>query len=310
MGAMTPAPVVAPRTARRPRSRRPAPLALALACLLGLLAACGGGDGTGAAALVNQGAVVVVANSAGTLSTNGPQRLLVALLGQNANDVKGGPDKPATIEITSEDRSVKADVPATWVAASGAALGLYVAHYTFPSPGNWEIRIQGATSKPSGVSVVNVKTHADIPDVGDPAPKSKTLTATDAASIAAISTDPAPNPAFYTTSIADAVTSGKPSVIVFATPAFCQTALCGPTVDVAKQVAASHPEVQWVHVEPYDIAQARTGKLIPIDVMAEWRLQTEPWVFLVGADGRVKGSFEGILSTDELGTAVNALAKG
>ncbi len=308
MVAMIPAPAVAPPPARR--RHRPAPLAVALVGVLGLLAACGGGGGTGAAALVNQGAVVVVANTQGTLSTRGPQRLLVALLGSSANDFKGGPDKPATIEITSEDGSVKADVPGTWVAASGAALGLYVAHYTFPSPGIWQVGIQGATNKEAGVSRISVGTDSSVPDLGDPAPRSTTLTSADVTSLDKISTDPDPDPAFYTQTIAAAVTSGKPSVIVFATPAFCQTALCGPTVDVAKQVAARQPGVQFVHVEPYDIAQARTGKEIPIDAMAEWRIQTEPWVFLVGADGNVRGSFEGIVSADELSAAVDALAQG
>ena len=40
--------------------------------------------------------------------------------------------------------------------------------------------------------------------------------------------------------------------------------------------------------------------------MKEWKLQTEPWVFLVGPDGRIKERFEGAVSTDELGAAVSS----
>ena len=40
--------------------------------------------------------------------------------------------------------------------------------------------------------------------------------------------------------------------------------------------------------------------------MKEWRLQSEPWVFLVGRDGRLKAKFEGSVSAGELVQAVRA----
>jgi hypothetical protein len=36
----------------------------------------------------------------------------------------------------------------------------------------------------------------------------------------------------------------------------------------------------------------------------EWRLPSEPWTFLVGADGRIKDKFEGAISLAELSTAI------
>ena len=146
-----------------------------------------------------------------------------------------------------------------------------------------------------------------MPDAGDPAPPSQTLTAADTTDLATISTDPEPNPAFYQLSVADAVSSGKPSVIVFATPAFCQTALCGPTMDIVKDALGQRSDIQVVHVEPYDIAKAKAGNLVPIDAMTEWSLATEPWVFVLGADGTVAASFEGILGENELVEAVDAV---
>jgi peroxiredoxin len=38
--------------------------------------------------------------------------------------------------------------------------------------------------------------------------------------------------------------------------------------------------------------------------MREWGLPSEPWTFLVGADGRIKAKFEGSVSVDELAAAV------
>ena len=40
--------------------------------------------------------------------------------------------------------------------------------------------------------------------------------------------------------------------------------------------------------------------------MRQWGLLSEPWVFLVGADGRVKAKFEGSVSAAELAAAVRS----
>ncbi len=250
-------------------------------------------------------AVVVVANSPDTLTTRGDQRVMVALLGDGPSQFLGGSDVQATFEFESEDKSIVEDVEGTWLSATGATLGLYVTHYTFATPGIWAIRLKGGDDQ--SLATIIVADDSAVPDVGDPAPPSQTLTAAGAADLATISTDPDPDPAFYQLSVADAVTSGKPTVIAFATPAFCQTALCGPTMDIVKAALAQRTDVQVVHVEPYDIAKAKAGDLVPIDAMTEWNLATEPWVFVVGADGKVAASFEGILGQDELVEAVDAV---
>ncbi len=38
--------------------------------------------------------------------------------------------------------------------------------------------------------------------------------------------------------------------------------------------------------------------------MRQWGLQSEPWTFLVGADGLIKAKFEGSVSANELETAI------
>jgi hypothetical protein len=39
--------------------------------------------------------------------------------------------------------------------------------------------------------------------------------------------------------------------------------------------------------------------------MREWHLTTEPWTFLVGADGRIKAKFQAAVSAGELERAVD-----
>src|SRR2546427_316321 len=59
--------------------------------------------------------------------------------------------------------------------------------------------------------------------VGQKAPSTKTLTASDAGgSLARISTDTSPDPAFYRISEDAALAKHDPIVVIFATPKFCQ----------------------------------------------------------------------------------------
>lgn len=277
----------------------------AVAVALALVVAACGGDDTAATDTSLDDAVVVVANSPDTLTTRGDQRVMVALLGDGPQQFLGGPDVPATFEFESEDRSIVEDVEGTWLSATGATLGLYVTHYTFATPGIWAIRLKGGDDQ--SMATIIVSEDSAVPDVGDPAPPSQTPTAAATDDLSTISTDPDPDPAFYQVSVADAVNSGKPTVIAFATPAFCQTALCGPTMDIVKDAIGQRSDVQIVHVEPYDIPKAKAGDLVPIDAMTEWNLATEPWVFVIGADGKVAAAFEGILGETELVEAVDAV---
>jgi hypothetical protein len=130
-----------------------------------------------------------------------------------------------------------------------------------------------------------------------------------------IDTSNPPDPYMHNLTIADAVTSGKPTVIVFSTPGFCQTQLCGPTKDMVDQLYQKYQgQAHFIHVEPYALEKARSGqKLEAVPATADWGLQSEPWVFLVNREGKVAAKFEGIVSFEELEEAFTPIlvsAKG
>jgi CBS domain-containing protein len=119
------------------------------------------------------------------------------------------------------------------------------------------------------------------------------------------------------TSVSEALAAGEPFVLVFATPKFCVSAQCGPTLDRLKPIAAAHPELTFINVEPYQL-EAVEGQLQPIltgeppqltpaTATNEWRLAAEPWVFVVDGDGIVTASFMLIFSDEELETAIAAV---
>ena len=104
-------------------------------------------------------------------------------------------------------------------------------------------------------------------------------------------------------SIAQSLAAGKPFVVVFATPKFCTSRTCGPVVDVV-DAAREHfigNGIRFIHVEIYNNNDPTQGFNRWV---REWDLPTEPWVFLVGADGRIKAKFEGSVSPRELNVAV------
>jgi hypothetical protein len=95
-------------------------------------------------------------------------------------------------------------------------------------------------------------------------------------------------------SLDEALADGDPVMLVIATPGFCQTAICGPTVEVAEAVRTSESapaDVTWIHLEVFTDA----GTTIADQVTA-WQLQSEPWIFGIGADGMIRGRLDGPLT--------------
>ena len=152
---------------------------------------------------------------------------------------------------------------------------------------------------------------------GDAAPKLATPTvATSEHGLAGISTDPKPLARLYKYSVADLLASGTPFVLVFASPAFCVSQACGPTMEVVKAAAARHPGALIIHVEPY-IMEWNGERMIPTldanmhlqpnDVATAWRLPVEPWLYTVDANGIILHSFEGVIGAAELDAAIKEI---
>ena len=197
---------------------------------------------------------------------------------------------------------------------------IYTAYAEFPRAGDWGIEVTAhAAGVPDRTARVTFSVRAITltPAIGANAPPSDTLTAANLASVAAISTDEHPDPAFYTLSIRDAIAAGKPFVVVFATPAYCISGTCGPALDLVKQVAPAYAgRVNFIHVEPYrlQVSGGRTqpeldasGHPQPIPAVIEWGLPTEPYVVVVDAHGKVAAKFEGMAFPDELTAALDAV---
>ena len=187
--------------------------------------------------------------------------------------------------------------------------GLYVAQLNFSRAGDWGVELLvGQRSGPADIVrlAVTVLDEPATPALGSPAPRSHNLIASDVKNLRQIDTSPRPDPRLHQVRIADAIAQGKPQLIVFATPQFCTSRMCGPVVDIVrtllpvygKRVAFTHQEI-W-----QDFADK---KMFP--TVAEWRLDTEPWVFVVDRDGIIRGKFEGLVTARELEISLQEMLK-
>jgi len=107
-----------------------------------------------------------------------------------------------------------------------------------------------------------------------------------------------------------------PFALVFATPKFCKSAQCGPTLERVKAVAAQRPGFTVVNVEPYQLdfvdgaLQARLdadGQLQAVPASDAYGLVTEPWVFVIDGGGTITTSLEGVFADEELLAAIDAV---
>lgn len=179
--------------------------------------------------------------------------------------------------------------------------GLWVGEAHFDAPGQWRVLVdvKGGGYDTSVEAVFEVKKEGTTPAIGDKAPSVDTPTAADVEDLEEITTDSHPDPRFYKLSIADALKAGKPMVLVFATPKFCTSQVCGPTLEIVKDVSKKFPGVNFVHVEPYDLDKV-PEQLEPVPAVTAWGLPSEPWVFVADAHGRVAAKYEGSVAPSEL----------
>lgn len=150
-----------------------------------------------------------------------------------------------------------------------------------------------------------VDEYREVPNIGEKAPVIHTPTAADVGgNLEEIDTRVPPDQ-MHEVDFADAV-GKKPLVLVFATPAFCQSRVCGPVVDIAQQVAdSSEGEVDFIHMEVYN--ENDPGKGVRPQMRA-YNLPTEPWTFLVDRDGVIRDRLEGAYGVAELEAAVEKIS--
>ena len=185
--------------------------------------------------------------------------------------------------------------------------GIYVAQVPFEWPGTWGLEVlatPGNGSTEVSRFTVKVLKAPRTPALGTLAPRSHNLTASDVPDLRHIDTSDPPDPRLHQVRIADAIAQGKPQVIVFATPKFCTSRVCGPVVDVVRLLLPTYGDrVVFTHQEIWqDFA---TQRVLP--TVEEWHLHSEPWIFVVDGKGTIRAKFEGLTTAREIAVALQQI---
>ena len=312
----------------------------ALATLCAALVACGGATPSPSASTSGsaRSGCTDAWPAAGQASSTGPlpllansdlapgvNRLILGLV-DGASFPLGSPAwtlKSEIFDITADGctpLAASSPLPFTWAITD--VRGFFIGTTVIPV-GAREIGLVISGTDAAGATVLVrftsfVQTTGTAPRPGDAAPNVATpIAATSPQGVAGVSTDPEPRANFYTNSASELLAAGTPFLIAFASPAFCVSQACGPTLTLLKSAADRNPNVVIVHVEPYQMSWNGT-RLIPVlaaggglqatSIVTAWQVPVEPWIFTVGSDGRILRSLEGVISPAELDAALAELA--
>jgi hypothetical protein len=293
------------------------PTSLGVGALVALLlSACGTAaapdTGTSGSPAIPQLQAEVVASE---LVAGAQQRLPIGILDH------GTPVNDATVHVrayllqgTAGTLKAESDAPFKGTGLAGA--GAYVAHIDLIPAGNWGLDI--IASRPNGEhATMRLSTYADgrpltvvsnpvVPAVGQAAPPSQNPTAKDADPTTIDSGRPPDD--MHQISIADAIAQHRPTLVVFASPAFCTSRICGPEVKVVQSLEPAYRDrLTFIHVEIYRDFVPDPSKRQLAQTVIDWRLQTEPWIFVIDSKGIIQARFEGPTATDEVQAAIDQL---
>jgi hypothetical protein len=311
---------------------------LIVACSLALLVAgCGGGtDDSGSAAEI--GVAETTASAEGSLPSWVESELAsvpggFVSLTLSSSDFAVGSNRIGFLIVRQDGKLVQSPRATFWVGKEGAAkpvradaelvplephshspgssphdhvdaTDLYVAYVDVPTTGRYWVVATPEGADLQGVGSIEVSAESATPALGAKAPRSDNPTLADGPA-EAISTARPPDTELLRDSIAGALDADEPFVAVFATPKYCESRTCGPTVetvDAVRRDLISSP-VRWIHVEIYEDNDPGKGTN---EWVRQWNLPSEPWVFLVDEKGVIRAKFEGAVSKDELEQAVRS----
>ncbi len=186
-----------------------------------------------------------------------------------------------------------------------AATVIYSTEIDFPSNGEW--RIAAVIKEEDGQYTASLLPSAvvgefdKLPRVGDPAPRIHTPTADDVGGDLSKITTRVPPDTQNRVDFADVV-GKQPIALLFATPQFCQSRVCGPVVDVSEQVKETYgDQVDFIHMEIYNDNDPNKG--VRPQVRA-YHLPSEPWLFVIDRNGNIDSAIEGAFGVDLLTKAV------
>ncbi len=214
---------------------------------------------------------------------------------------------PASIETLATKPAFQA---ATTIEDPGAARVVYSVPLNLPSAGEWRIAAiieEDGELRGTPVGTAVVGGFKRIPRPGERAPLIHTPTAQDVGGDLSKITTRIPPDTQNKVDYAEAL-GKEPIVLLFATPEFCQSRVCGPVVDVAEQAKQQYGDkAAFIHMEIYN--DNDPAKRVRPQVRA-FHLPSEPYLFTIDSGGVVRAAVEGPFGLKLMREAVDEAITG
>ena len=236
---------------------------------------------------------------------------------EGAVEVEEGPTASGEFLAVDHGSGEPPGAPTAGPASEGR--GVYAAEVTFDKPGAWVLQVAGQYEngdKFVGNGQFEVKAEHNVAAVGEEAPLGEHLTLTskdappEAIDSRASTLDEVPDPELHDSQLRDAVSNGRPALVIVSTPVYCVSRFCGPITDMVSDLETEYRDrAEFVHIEVWRNFE---GQVINKGA-AQWIYKggdiTEPWVFLVGPDGRVQARWDNVATPDEIEPLLRGLPK-
>jgi hypothetical protein len=319
---------------------------LALAVAAGLiLSGCGGGDDTNDAKGDDTSSTTVpdvVQGSVASydLAVGPPSRFMVGMFNEAKGPIGFGTAALSFFFLGEKDASGTPQpgptATATYLPIPGSQApadtskpsylpadqrGVYAAEVAFDRPGFWGVAaVVDLEGRKEAKTAFQVLPEHAVPFVGDPAPKSQNLTVTtpgappEAIDSRASASTPVPDADLHQTTVAEALSQKWPVLLVISTPTYCVSRFCGPITDEVADLAKTYGDrARFIHIEVFKDYKATKLADRLNAAAAEWigsdENVREPWVFMIGADGKISARFDNIASRGELEPLLQKLPK-
>jgi hypothetical protein len=269
------------------------------------LAACGGGTGSAKAKpLTNDptNGLGVFLGTAQALS-GVDQRITVGLF-EKGQQVTGDRDIRLSFAPNTKDAKFGPPEAAVFHGDGIPTKPYYELVHRFDAPGQWAIKAETGGRVAATLFAVTDPAQSKVPVPGRPMLKVPSPTTADAMGVTPICTRQPSVCPFHQQSLDVALARGKPTAVLFATPALCESRTCGPVLEVLMSTAPSFAgELQIIHVEVWTDLQAQRH----VPAFDAYGLDFEPILFLADGKGVVRERLDGPYDTADLRAALNRL---
>lgn len=141
--------------------------------------------------------------------------------------------------------------------------------------------------------------------VGQEMPAINTATVADTKGVDPLCSRPAEPCPFHDNTLTEALAGGGPVAFLISTPAFCQTDVCGPVLELMIEAEPDFPDITILHSEVFVSPNETFADLTePLGALG---LDFEPSLYLVGSDGIIAEALHFAFDRNEIRAGLEAL---